>query len=404
MVSSFYEVLGVSQFASDADIKKAFKNLAKKYHPDKNPGVKFYEEHFKKINEAYQTLSNPQTRKTYDLRMYYAPNTPSPDPRQQYRQSTNQQRTTSHQKTTQTKYTKPNTNRSEASQKKLNTYYVYIGIGAFVFILGCVWFYNFMNEYASKEYFVEGLKEEQKGNDAEAMGYFFASLEKDIDNPKVNEKVGDVYTKLAQNNSLELFYYDLELQKKEIDANQYEESINLYKNMRGIDSLAAMYYNRAFQNCKLDDDKRRVGLKLIRTDLKIGNYAEALVHVNNIITYPDTKRDDSLLYYQADIHFQMKNYTEARRLYTRFVRYHSNSAEALIKIALCHYNEKNEDYALGQLNKVIDRFPNQGEAYYFKGEIARRNRDPGLSCDLFYKADSLHVLAAKSAIYKYCQN
>ncbi|MBC7418281.1 MAG: DnaJ domain-containing protein, partial [Pedobacter sp.] len=163
MASSFYEVLGVTQFASDADIKKAFKTLAKKYHPDKNPGVKFYEEHFKKINEAYQTLSNPQARKAYDLRMYYGPNTPPPS--QQYRQSTNQQRSTSQKKTTYTNYKKPSANRSEASQKKLNTYYVYIGIGAFVFILGCAWFYNFMNEYASKEYFVEGLKEEQKGND-----------------------------------------------------------------------------------------------------------------------------------------------------------------------------------------------------------------------------------------------
>lgn len=402
MASTFYEVLGVSRFATDAEIKKAFKELAKKYHPDKHPGEKFYEEHFKKINEAYQTLSNPQSRQRYDLRINY--NQHTPPPRSQYRQATNQQRSSSQKQAPFTNYKKPQASRSDASQKKLNKYYVYIGIGAFVFILASAWFYNFMNAYASKEYYTEGLKEEQKGNSVEAMGYFFSSLEKDLNNPKVNEKVGDIYTKLAHNNSLELFYFDLELQKKNVDASLDEESGNLYRKMKAIDSLAAMYYNRAFENYESDEDKRRVGLKRIRTDLKIGNFPQALAATSQIITYPDTKRDDSLLYYQAEINFQMKNYTEARTKYTSFYGLHPNSIEALVKIALCHYNENNEDFALGQLNKIIDRFPNKGEAYYFKGEIARRNRDSISACTLFYTADSLQILAAKSAIYKYCQN
>jgi curved DNA-binding protein CbpA len=402
MASTFYEVLGVSRFASDAEIKKAFKDLAKKYHPDKHPGEKFYEEHFKKINEAYQTLSNPQTRQRYDLRINYTQSTPPP--RQQYRQSANQQRTTSHKQATYTNYKKPQANRSAASQKKLNKYYVYIGIGAFVFIIACIWFYNFMNEYASNEYYTAGLKEEQKGNTVEAMGYFFSSLEKDLNNPKVNEKVGDIYTKLAQNNSLELFYFDLDLQKKNIDASLNEESGNMYRKMRGIDSLAAMYYNRALENYEFDTDKRRVGLKLVRTDLKTGNTVQALYNINSIQKYADTKRDDSILYYKANINFQMKHYAEARRLYTSFFGLHSNSADAYIKIALCHYNESNEDFALGQLNKAIARFPENGDAYYFKGEIIRRSRDSISACTLFRKADSLNVLAAKPAIYKYCKN
>ena len=402
MASTYYEILGVSTYASEADIKKAFKDLAKKYHPDKHPGQSFYEEHFKKINEAYQTLSNPQARQRYDLRINYTQSTPPP--RQQYNQSTNQQRTTSQQQAPYTNYKKPQANRSPASQKKLNTYYVYIGIGAFVFIVASVWFYNFMNAYASKEYYAEGLKEEKKGNNAEAMGYYFASLEKDLDNPKVNEKVGDLYSKLAHNNSLELFYFDLELQRNDIDASLDEESAGMYKNMRGIDSLAALYYNRAFDNYESEEDKRRVGLKRVRTDLKIGNYREAMVATSQIIAYPDTKRDDSVLYYQAEINFQMKNYEEARRQYTSFYGLHKNSSDALIRTALCHYNENNEDFAIGQLNKAIAQFPNKGEAYYFKGEIARRNSDSISACALFYTADSLQILAAKSAIYKYCEN
>jgi molecular chaperone DnaJ len=62
----YYEVLGVAKDASDADIKKAYRNLAKKYHPDLNPGDKEAEAKFKEVNEAYETLSDSQRRAQYD--------------------------------------------------------------------------------------------------------------------------------------------------------------------------------------------------------------------------------------------------------------------------------------------------------------------------------------------------
>ncbi len=62
----YYEVLGVPKGADDAAIKKAYRQLAKKNHPDVNPGDKEAEERFKEINEAYQVLSNPQKRAQYD--------------------------------------------------------------------------------------------------------------------------------------------------------------------------------------------------------------------------------------------------------------------------------------------------------------------------------------------------
>ena len=62
----YYKVLGVDKKASQADIKKAYRKLARKYHPDLNPNDKEAEKKFKELNEANEVLSNPENRKKYD--------------------------------------------------------------------------------------------------------------------------------------------------------------------------------------------------------------------------------------------------------------------------------------------------------------------------------------------------
>src|ERR671923_1958235 len=62
----FYKVLGVPKDASAADIKKAYRKLAQKLHPDANPGDKTAEERFKEVGRAYGVLSDPKKRAEYD--------------------------------------------------------------------------------------------------------------------------------------------------------------------------------------------------------------------------------------------------------------------------------------------------------------------------------------------------
>ena len=65
-MTDYYDILGVSRSASDRDIRKAFRKLARRYHPDLNPGDTKTEEKFKQINEAHEVLSDAEKRKKYD--------------------------------------------------------------------------------------------------------------------------------------------------------------------------------------------------------------------------------------------------------------------------------------------------------------------------------------------------
>jgi len=62
----YYKILGVPRSASEEDIKKAYRKLARKYHPDLNPGNKEAESRFKELTEAHEALGNPEKRRNYD--------------------------------------------------------------------------------------------------------------------------------------------------------------------------------------------------------------------------------------------------------------------------------------------------------------------------------------------------
>ncbi|NJM09704.1 MAG: DnaJ domain-containing protein [Bdellovibrionaceae bacterium] len=76
----YYSVLGVSRQASPDEIKKAYRKLAMKFHPDKNPGDKSAEDRFKEATEAYDVLSDPKKKQMYDQFGHAGPQQGGPNP------------------------------------------------------------------------------------------------------------------------------------------------------------------------------------------------------------------------------------------------------------------------------------------------------------------------------------
>jgi molecular chaperone DnaJ len=72
----YYQTLGINRNADTEEIRKSYRKLARKYHPDLNPGDKAAEERFKKVQEAYDVLSDDEKRKVYDQYGFYSPNIP----------------------------------------------------------------------------------------------------------------------------------------------------------------------------------------------------------------------------------------------------------------------------------------------------------------------------------------
>ena len=83
-MSNYYEILGVSKNATSDEIKKAYRTLAFKYHPDRNPGDKAAEEKFKQITAAYDVLGDEAKRRNYDLGGYSSEESAYSNANQQY--------------------------------------------------------------------------------------------------------------------------------------------------------------------------------------------------------------------------------------------------------------------------------------------------------------------------------
>src|SRR5579863_7665599 len=74
MAQDYYQTLGVERTATADEVRKAYRKLARKHHPDLNPGDKSAEDHFKRVQEAYDVLSDPKKKEMFDQYGFYSEN------------------------------------------------------------------------------------------------------------------------------------------------------------------------------------------------------------------------------------------------------------------------------------------------------------------------------------------
>ena len=162
MGPTYYQILGISLKASGDDIKSAYKNLARKYHPDVNQGSKSHEEQFKLVLEAYQTLSDPKKKDLYDIKLLYQTlinpsNAESPDTVYRGVPKTRRQKEAEDYRKRQPDREAYRTYTGPPKTEKITLHSVAItllGFGTIVMLM--LWFGDIMNHITAKEHLEKG--------------------------------------------------------------------------------------------------------------------------------------------------------------------------------------------------------------------------------------------------------
>jgi len=163
--SNYYQLLGIQKTASIQEIKAAFKALAIKYHPDKNPGSKFHEEHFKQLSAAYEVLLDDEKRLKYDLKLMYEEqraaslNVPRQAPPSSGRSRSGAYRGAPNYKKSTPNYKQREYNQPVKKQSAASTWFQRVGtaalVGACIIMIG-IWMGNIRNQVKAKQYLSEG--------------------------------------------------------------------------------------------------------------------------------------------------------------------------------------------------------------------------------------------------------
>jgi curved DNA-binding protein CbpA len=352
MESNYYEILGVKSSAKDEEIKSAFKNLAKIYHPDKNPGDKDYENQFKLINEAYQVLSDNSKRFFYDMRLesktsgHHAAAAPTPVPT-----------------------AKSMKKKAAASKQYLlsveKKVWVFTICGIAVMILAGTLLYNFMNGYTARELYAEGMQFEKKKE-------YISALEKYSEAVGYDKEYSDAFCRrgllrLACFGDYDGCFYDL------------GQAIGHAEKKSGI-----IYYYRG-----------KVYNRIKKYPLALRDFDQA-VSIDPML--------DSAYFEKAEIeNYIQKNSTLATLHYGKALKLNPKFSKAYYGRARSYQQTKSHREALDDFDKAISLDEKEPAWYFYRGLSYAALKKYKASCRDFETALSKGYEEGKKDRRKFCR-
>jgi len=358
MQLNHYQILGVSPTASEEEIKSAFKTLAKKYHPDKNSGNLAAEEQFKKINAAYQILSDKTKRQRYDYILNY-------QIQKQKKVSDNTANT--RQKTNVNSERKKSTSihSKKVDKNKNNSKYLVLIISGFaLFITAAISFYFYMNKISAQ-------KSLEQGNKFAAVGQYVMAIESYSEAIDFNPSLSEAYIGRA------------------------EARMNLFKDTKG----ALMDYNEAIENAPNPD----YNLYFIRAKFyfKQKKYDDGLKDLEQAISI--NPRYDSLYFYKAEVNnYILQKPALSISDYSKALAINPKMKDALFGRAIAKQNSADHIGSLQDFNSLITRYPEEGSYYYYRAYSKINSKDSSGACNDWEKAIYYYFHEGQEPYKKHC--
>ncbi|MEM9831673.1 MAG: DnaJ domain-containing protein [Bacteroidota bacterium] len=348
----YYEVLDVSYNASSEDVKLAYRQLAKRYHPDANAGDKDKEEMFKLISEAYNVLSNDDKKASYDLSLLLG-----------LYEDEKSQKARRYSSPSQPQYTY----RSPASVYYSKLTYVGMTVLVLTLIASIFLFPVALSRYSSAYHYDKGLEYYQDKQ-------YYAAL-----------------------NSLERSILDFG--SKNVEACLLASTI-LSKEY-GQFSYANEYVDRGLEFADTDGEKVQL---LYQKGLNLQGSADYYGAIEQLTAALELwPQYDSLHLTIASIYaFDLDRYDKAADYYKGLQTKNKKFKEATYGLAYCYYKLSKLDQAARHINSYIIHYGVNADAYLLRAKINARQGDRESACEDIRKASQLHSGEAENLIKSFC--